>query len=95
MTSAELTETTLGGPIGAASAVTGPGLMWGLYSVTKTNAGDYVIFGDFTKVELALARNDTAGADDPATIDGSTTNKVTLSTGTGATIVFVVGTPST
>ena len=95
MTAAEKTETFVGGSIAGGASSSGTGLVWGIYSVTKANAADWVVLGDFTAVEFVSAKNDTAGADDPATIDGSTTNKVTLSTGTGATTLFVVGTPAT
>ena len=90
---AELTETFVGGPIGAGSASSGTGLIWGIYSFTKAAQNDYVIFGDFSAVKFVSVT--VAGAAEDADIDGTTLNKVTLSSvTTGDCLAFVVGTPA-
>jgi len=95
MAAAELTETLVGGPIGAGSSKTGTGLVWGIYSATVATQNDWVIFEDFTEVHHVVATIDASGALNPATIDGTTVNKVVLTSATtGAVTILVVGTPA-
>jgi len=90
MAAAEMTETAVGGPIGAGSSNSKSGLSWGVYSATIVTTLDWIIFGDFSEVKYVKASVDSSGADNVCVIDGTTKNKVTV-TSTGATTFFVVG----
>jgi hypothetical protein len=92
MVAAAKDESIVGGPISGGSSTHGPGLVWGIYDFTKADASDWVNFTDFESVKFVIATNDSAGALDPCTIDGTTEYKVTFSTGTGATTALVIGT---
>lgn len=92
MTTAEVTEVPVGSLIDSSAAISGRGLKSAMYTCTKTNASDYVIFGDFTVVLQVLAQNVATGALDPGTLAaGGVLNRVDLTVGTGATRVTVWG----
>ena len=90
---AEKTETLLGSTIGGGAAKSGPGCVMAVYEVTIATTLDWVILDDFTQVHFAKATTQADGVDAEAIIDGSTLNKVII-TGTGATTLFVIGTPA-
>jgi len=93
MTAALLTDTYVGGPIGAGSAYPGTGLVWGIYSFTKVSQNDWVVLGEFTAIKFVIV---TIAGDqaENADIDGTTTNKVTLASATtGACLCLAIGTP--
>lgn len=87
MTTAEVTATFAGGMInGAGGAGSAEGLIMGIYTATKTNAGDYVRIPNMSEAKYAFAYNTVF---DPCTV--GLTAVVTASTGTGATTFFVWG----
>ena len=90
MTAAVKTATLAGSTIGAGSSKSGTGLVFGIYTATKTDAADWVVFSDFSEVKGCIAINTDL---DPITIDGTTKNKCTGSAGTGATTYWVWGVP--
>ena len=91
MAAAELTETLVGG-VGSELKTTGTALKTAVYSVDVVTQNDWVILGDFSVVSFATATIDASGAINPCTIDGTTTNKVVLTSATtGAATLFVVG----
>ena len=88
-----MTETFVGGPIGAGASKTGLGCAWGIYTVTIVTTLDWIIFDDFYDVQYVHALTAADGVDAEAYIDGTTLNKVTV-TGTGATVLLVMGSPA-
>ena len=86
---AEVTE-TLVGSVGSELKTTGRPLKVGVYTATIATTADWVIFGDFTAVTYVKANVASSGADNVCVIDGTTKNKVTV-TSTGATNFLVVG----
>jgi len=92
-----IVHTTLGGPIGGASANHGAGLVWGLYEMTSTEDNDWIILPEFEEIMFVSCKSITTGAlaDEPVTIDASDKTKLVFTGGGTDTIrVFVVGTPS-
>lgn len=91
MSAAELTETFVGSEIhNSAVKSGGSGLHSGIYSFTKVTQNDWVIFGDFSEVKAVFVT--AAGVPVNGVIDGSTKNKVTLSSSsTGAHVAVVWG----
>jgi len=100
MTAEEITETYTGGLIGAGSSKYGTGLTMGFYEVTSTENGDWIILPEFEAVKFALALINTSGAmtfasTTACTIDSTTANKITLTTGgTDKIQLLVAGTPA-
>ena len=90
MTAAVKTATFLGGSIAGGASYPGKPTVFGVYTATKANAADWVVFSDFTDVIACIAINTDL---DPITI--SDNNKCTGSAGTGATTFYVWGTPAT
>lgn len=91
MSAAEITE-SLSGSLVSAPSKTGTALKMGVYSATKSTQNDWIIFGDFTVVTECVAYTVNTGARtaEAFTIDGSTTNKVTLTSSTTGTVSVVV-----
>jgi len=94
MAAAEMTETVVGGLISGASSKTGSGLVAGIYTATIVTTADWIIFGDFAEVKSVYGTVNSSGAYQVCTIDGTTKNKVTITT-TGASTFLVIGTPAT
>jgi len=99
MTAEDITSTLslIGGPIGGASAVSGTGLVWGVYQITCGEDGDYVILPGFDAIHFVCAKAVATGifTEEAVTVDTTTTNKITFHGGTTDVIhMFVVGTPS-
>lgn len=97
MTAAELTEAVHGGLIGAGSANTGTGLVFGIYTVTCTENDDWIILSDFTEIKGIVCQSVTTGAyaTEAVTVDTTTTNKVVFTAGaTDVMHVMVWGTPA-
>jgi len=88
-----MTATISGATLGAGASKSTSGLVSGVYTVTIVTTLDWIIFGDFTKVHYAHAMTVADGTDAEAYVDSTTLNKVFV-TGTGATILYVVGTPA-
>ncbi len=92
-----ITHTTLGGPIGSASANHGPGLVWGLYEMTSTENSDWIILAEFEEIMFVSCKSISTGAlaDEPVTIDATDNTKLVFTGGSTDVIrVFVVGTPA-
>ncbi len=92
-----ITHTTLGGPIGSASANHGPGLVWGLYEMTSTENSDWIILAEFEEIMFVSCKSISTGAlaDEAVTIDATDKTKLVFTAGSTDTIrVFVVGTPA-
>jgi hypothetical protein len=91
----DLTETYAGAPITAAAVLSGVGMKWGLYSVTKVTQSDWVIFGDLTTVYFAQACF--KGADGNTSVEScnittATPNYVYLGgAATGVEYILVIG----
>ena len=97
MAAEELTEAVEGGLIGGGSADTGTGLVFGVYSATSTENGDWVVLGEFTAIKAVVCQTVTTGAyaTEAVTIDATTTNKVIFTAGsTDAINLLVWGTPA-
>lgn len=91
MAAAELTESRVGS-IGEVVTITATPLKSAVYSVTVATQSDWVILGDFTEVKFATATIDATGVSNPCIIDGTTKNKVTLSSSTtGAATILAFG----
>lgn len=83
---AEITETLVG------QAVPALNLKLGSYTATVATQNDWIIFGDFKEVKGVYAEIVATGALNPCTIDGTTKNKVVLTSATtGAVRVLVWG----
>jgi len=88
----ELTETRVGA-LGEVVTITGTPLKMGVYTATKSAQNDFVLLADFTDVKEVLAcYTVSAGARtaEGFTIDVTTTNKVTFTSGTTGVTVSVV-----
>lgn len=99
MTAEDITSTLslIAGPIGAGAAKTGTGLVWGVYQITCTENGDYVILPEFEAVHFVDAKAVATGifTEHAVTVDESTTNKITFhGGGTSVIHMLVVGTPA-
>jgi len=97
MTAELLTHTDIGGPIGSGSSVSGTGLIWGVYEVTSTENGDWIVLSEFDEIKFVDAKEVSSGVytEQAVTVDESTTNKIILHCGETDTIrIFVVGTPA-
>ena len=95
MTSAaEMTETFVGGSIAGGASKAGTGIVEGIYTATIVTTADWIIFGDFAEVKSVYGTVDSSGAYQVCVIDGTTKNKVTITT-TGASTFVVKGTPAT
>jgi hypothetical protein len=87
MAAAEITETLVGGTLAPYL-----GLKMATYTVTVVTQNDWVIFGDFTAVKQVYCTINATGALNPCTIDGTTLNKVVLTSATtGAMTITVWG----
>lgn len=93
MAAALISDTIVGGPISAGSAVNGTGLVQGVYTATIVTTLDWLILGEFSSIKYVHAMVDADGTDAKAYVDGTTENKVFV-TGTGAVTLFVIGTPA-
>lgn len=86
MAAAEITETLV------RSAFPGQGLKDAIYTATVATQNDWIIFGDFSEVKGVYAEIVASGALNPCTIDGTTKNKVVLTSATtGAVRIRVWG----
>ncbi len=99
MTAEDITSTisATNGPIGGASANSGAGLVWGIYTVDSTENDDFVILPGFKEIKFAAVVSDSSGAMTPAevTIDETTTNKLVFTNGSTNTLhILVFGSPS-
>lgn len=92
MAAAEITESCVGSTVGNGASASAAGLVSGVYNATIVTTADWIIFDDFAEVKYVKASVLSSGADNVCVIDGTTKNKVTVTT-TGATTFFVVGTP--
>jgi len=87
----------IGAPIGGGSSVSGKGLVFGIYGITCTENGDWVILSDFDECVAAAAF---AVASDVHTIeavevDTTVANKIILTAGgTDVMRIWVWGTPA-
>ena len=99
MTAAVIVETILGYPIDNAPAATGTlgGLVWGIYEMTSTENGDWIVLSDFTAIKYVISRSVATGAlaVESVEIDATTDNKLKFPAGSTDTIrVLVFGTPA-
>ena len=94
MAAAEMTATSVGGSIAGGASKAGSGLVEGVYTATIVTTADWIIFDDFDVVYSVYGTVDSSGAYQVCVIDGTTTNKVTVTT-TGASTFRVLGTPAT
>jgi len=89
--------TVVGAPISGASSVSGKGLVFGIYEITCTENGDWIVLTDFEEIVAAAAF---AVASDVHTIeaievDTTTDNKLILTAGgTDVMRIWVWGTPA-
>jgi len=90
MTAAVMTETLVAG-VGLNIQTTGSNLKVVSYTVTTSNADDWIIADDFDVVTNAYAELVSTGVHCACTIDGSTTNKVVLTGTAGANRVICWG----
>jgi len=81
MAAAELTEAFVGG-VAPHEQKTGQGLKCLSYTATVATQNDWVILGDFTVVTNVYCEIVASGVLNPCTIDGTTTNKVVLTSAT-------------
>jgi len=93
------TQTVLGFPIDNAPANVGflGGLVWGIYEMTSTENGDWIVLSDFAAIKFVVCRSEDTGALalEACEIDATTLNKVRFSAGSTDTIrVLVFGTPA-
>lgn len=91
---AETTATAVGGNIVGGGSKSGTGLVEGVYTATIVTTKDWIIFSDFAEVKSVYGTVDSSGAYQVCVIDGTTKNKVTVTT-TGASTFRVLGTPAT
>ena len=97
MTASVIVHSDVGFPIDNAPSKTGKGLIWGLYEMTSTENGDWIVLPEFTAIYFVSCKKITTGAltDEAVTIDITTTNKLIFSAGSTDTIrVLVFGTPA-
>jgi len=87
-----IAHTNVGGPVGAGSATNSPGLVEGVYAVTIVTTLDWVVLSDFAEIKYATAYTTATGVAGVAYVDSTTKNKVFVTT-TGATTLFIKGTP--
>lgn len=87
---AEVTE-TLAGTLGAEVKTTGTPIKCNAYTCTKVTQSDWVILGDFTVIKEAVCYTVSTGARtaEAFTIDGTTTNKITLTSAITGTVSIV------
>ena len=91
MAAAEITE-TLAGSLAGSPAKTGNRLVTGVYTATVATQNDWIIFDDFSEVKDVQASIVASGVANPCTIDGTTKNKVVLTSATtGAVRITVIG----
>jgi len=95
---AELIDHTfVGSTIGAGASNSGTGLVWGIYEVTSTENGDWIILSEFNEIEFVSAATVASGVytAEPVTVDSTTKNKIVLQAGgTDVIRIFVAGTPA-
>jgi len=89
MAAAVLTETFVGG-VAPHLQKTGTGLKCLSYTATVATQSDWIIFDDFTVVTNVWAEVVASGVNNPCTIDGSTTNKVVLTSATTGAVRIIV-----
>jgi len=93
------TQTVLGFPIDNAPANVGTlgGLVWGIYEMTSTESGDWIVLSDFAAIKYVVSRSISTGAlaVEPVSIDATTDNKLKFTDSSTDTIrVLVFGTPA-
>lgn len=93
MAAALITHTPVGGTIGAGSSTSGVGLVEGVYTATIVTTADWLIIDDFDEIVSVYGTVDASGAYQVCVIDGTTKNKVTVTT-TGASTFRVLGKPA-
>ena len=91
---AEMTATIDSGSIAGGGSKSSSGTVEGIYTATIVTTADWIIFDDFAIVKSVYGTVDSSGAYQVCVIDGTTTNKVTVTT-TGASTFRVIGTPAT
>jgi len=99
MVAAVIVETVLGYPMDNAPASTGTlgGLVWGIYQMTSTENGDWIVLSDFATIKHVVSRKIATGAltVEAVEIDATTKNKLKFPAGSTDTIrVLVFGTPA-
>lgn len=97
MTAELLSHTFVGSTIGAGASNSGTGLVWGIYEVTSTENGDWIVLPEFNEIEFVSAATVASGVytAEPVTVDATTTNKIVLHAGATDVIrIFVAGTPA-
>ena len=101
MAAEEITETFLGGPIGAGSSKYGTGLVWGVYQVTCTEDGDWIVLDEFEDIYTCFPVLNASGvinsttASSYITISSTTANQIELTAGGTLTYdILVTGTPA-
>ena len=91
-----LTHSTIGAAMGS-PANTGAGLVFGMYGVTCTENGDWVVLSDFDTIYgcAAYAVSSDVHTPEAVEVDTSVTNKIFLSAGgTDVMVLWVWGTPA-
>ena len=87
MAAEEITETYIGGPIGAGASTSGTGLVWGLYQATCTEDGDWIILPEFEDISTVHPMINASGvlnsvtAGSAITISSTTANQIELTNG--------------
>ena len=97
MTAELLSHTFVGSTIGAGASNSGTGLVWGIYEVTSTENGDWIVLPEFNEIEFVSAATVASGVytAEPVTVDSTTKNKIVLQAGgTDAIRILVAGTPA-
>ena len=98
MAAEEITETYIGGTVGAGSSLSGTAIIWGLYQVTCTEDGDWVLLPEFEKIKSVFPLVNTSGAIRSSTATDVITfsaTAITFTTGGAETYdLFVAGTPA-
>ncbi len=87
------TSTIAGATLGAGASTSTAGCVSGVYTITIVTTLDWTVLSDFSTVHYVHAMTDADGVDAEAYVDSTTKNKVFV-TGTGATTLFVIGTPA-
>jgi hypothetical protein len=93
MTAEQLSHTFVGATIGAGASNSGTGLVFGLYEVTSTENGDWIVLSEFNEIEFISASTVAAGVwtAEPVTVDGTIKNKIVLHAGGTDTIRMLIG----
>lgn len=99
MAAAVILETVLGYPLDNAPAAVGTlgGLVWGIYEMTSTENGDWIVLSEFSEIKYVISRSISAGAlaVEAVQINATVANKLIFTAGSTDTIrVLVFGTPA-